>query len=102
MLHMMVARHGPQTCAAVVPELRDKALLALKQRDKVAKKLGITIQGGWTNMPAHTIYFICDAPNAHVVNQLAVELQLMDWNTVHVSPVITFGETQKRLQQRKR
>jgi len=38
------------------PELRDKALAALNQRDKVAKKLGITIEGGWTNMPGHTIY----------------------------------------------
>ncbi len=102
MLHMMVATHGPDTCAGVVPELRDKALLALKQRDKVAKKLGITIEGGWTNMPGHTIYFVCDAPNAHVVNQLAIELRLWEWNTVIVTPLITFGETQKRLQQRKR
>jgi hypothetical protein len=45
---------------------------------------------------------VCDAPNAHVVNQMAVELQLMEWNTVRVSPVITFGETQKVLEKRKR
>jgi hypothetical protein len=102
MLHMLVARHGPQTCAAVVPEFKDKASFALKGRDKVAKKLGITIQGAWANMPAHIIYFVCDAPNAHVVNQMAVELQLMDWNTVTVSPIITFGEVQSRLQKRKR
>ena len=102
MLHMLVARHSPETCPAVVPALRDKALTAIKGRDKVAKKLGITIEGAWTNMAGHTIYMVCDAPNAHVVNQMAIELQLMEWNTVRVSPVITFGETQKLLEKRKR
>jgi len=101
MLHMLVATHGADTCAYAVPALRDKALSALKRRDEVVKKLGITIQGAWTNMPGHTIYMICDAPNAHVVNQMAMELQFMDWNTVVVTPVITLDEVQKVLQQRK-
>jgi hypothetical protein len=98
---MLVATHGPDTCAYVVPALRDKAVFALKQRDKVAKKLGITIQGGWTNMPGHTIYMVCDAPNAHVVNQMAMELQFMEWNTVVVTPLITMDEVQAVLQKRK-
>jgi len=101
MLHMVVGTHGPDTCAAVVPEVRDKALSALKRMDEVAKRLGITVQGSWTNMPGHTLYFVVDAPNAHVVNQMTVELQLMDWNTVVVNPIITMQEAMARLQQRK-
>jgi len=101
MLHMLVGTHNADTCAFAVPAWRDKALSALKRREEVAKKLGITIQGAWANMPNHTMYFVCDAPNAHVVNQMAIELQLMDWNTIVVSPVITFDEVQKVLQQRK-
>jgi hypothetical protein len=101
MLHMMVATHGADTCAYAIPALRDKALSAMKRRDEVAKKLGITLKGGWTNMPGHTIYFLCDAPNAHAVNQMAVELQLMDWNTVAVIPLTTFEEAMAMLQQRK-
>ena len=101
MLHMVIVTHGPDTCAVVVPESRDKYLSAMKRKDEVAKKLGITILGGWGNMPGHTMYFICDAPNAHVVNQMTAELQLMDWNTVVVSPVIALEEAQARLQQRK-
>ena len=102
MLHMLVAKHGPETCAAVVPELRDKALAALNERDKIAKKLGITIEGGWTDMPGHTIYMVIDAPNAHVVQQLSMEMQLMEWNTVSVNPVVTLVETKKVLEQKKR
>ena len=52
-------------------------------------------------MPGHTIYMVCDAQNAHMVNQMAAESQLMDWNTVVVSPVITLDEVQAGLQQRK-
>jgi hypothetical protein len=101
MLHMVVATHGPETCAAVIPEIRAKAESALKRMDEVGKKLGVTVKGGWGNMPGHVMYMVCDAPNAHVVDQMTVELQLMDWSTVVVSPVITFDEILGRLQQRK-
>ena len=84
MLHLVVATHGPETCAAVVPEFRDKALSANQRMGEVTKALGITVQGAWTNMPGHILYFLLDAPNAHVVNQMAAELQLMDWSTVVV------------------
>ncbi len=29
MLHMVVARHGPETCPAAVPELREMAMAGL-------------------------------------------------------------------------
>ena len=101
MLHMAVATHSPETCAAVVPEWRDKALSAFQRMGEVTKALGITAQGTWTNMPGHTIYFLLDAPNAHVVNQMFMELHLMDWNTVVVNPVTTLQQAIERVQQQK-
>ena len=101
MLHMLVGTHSADTCAFAVPEWRNKALADFKRRDEVTKKLGITLQGSWVNMPNHTMYMVFDAPNAHVVNQMAIELGLMDWNTIVVSAVMDFDEVQKVLQQRK-
>jgi len=101
MLHLVVATHGPETCAAVVPEFRDKALSVKQRMGEVTKALGITVQGAWTNMPGHTVYFLLDAPNAHVVNQMAMDLHLMDWNTVVVNPVVTLEQAMERLQQQK-
>ncbi len=92
MLHMVVATHGPDTCPAAVPEIRDQALGTLPKMDEVAKGLGISVQGSWANMPAHAIYILMEAPNAHVVNKWAAEVKLMNWNTVAVSPVITLDE----------
>lgn len=92
MLHMVLAVHGPETCAAAVPEVRDVAMEGFRDMDEAAKNLGITVQGGWANMPAHVLYVVVDAPNAHVVNQLARESRLMEWNTVTVTPVIPLEE----------
>ena len=101
MLHLVVATHGPDTCPAAVPELRDKVSSNFQRMGEVTKALGITVQGVWTNMPGHTVYFLLDAPNAHVVNQMAAELHLMDWSTVVVNPVITLEQAMERLQQQK-
>jgi len=101
MLHLVVATHGPETCAAVVPELKDKVLSNFQRMGEVTKALGITVQGAWTNMPGHTLYFLLDAPNAHVVNQMTMDLHLMDWNTVVVNPVTTLQEAIERAQKQK-
>ena len=92
MLHMMLTTHGPDTCSAVVPAIRDIAMEGFQKMEERAKALGITIQGSWANMPAHVIYMVVDAPNAHVVNQLARESRLMEWNTVTVNPILTLDE----------
>ena len=92
MLHMVVATHGPETCAAVVPGATAMAKKGFQEIGEAAKKLGITVQGAWTNMHAHTIYILVDAPNAHVVSQLFRDIHLMDWNTVVVNPVGTLQE----------
>ncbi len=98
MLHMVIATHGPDTCAAVVPKVTEVAKAGFQQIDEAAKKLGITVQGTWTNMPAHTLYILVDAPNAHVVSQLFRDTHLMDWNTVVVNPVLTLQEAMGSLQ----
>lgn len=101
MLHMMVATHGPETCpASMSEEVRNKVLSEFKKIDEVANKLGVTVQGSWANMPAHAIYIVVDAPNAHVVNKMAIELQLMEWSTINVQPVIPLQEAIGIAQQR--
>ena len=92
MLHMVVATHGPATCAATVPEVAEMARAGFGRMGENSERLGITVQGAWSNMPAHTIYILVDAPDAHAVNQLSRDIHLMDWNTVVVNPVVTLPE----------
>ena len=92
MLHMIVATHGPDTCAAADPAVGEMAKSGFTRMQEVAGNHDSQIQGVWTNMPAHTIWFLVDAPNAHVCNQLMQELDVFKWNTVSVQPVITVQE----------
>ena len=72
MLHMVVANHGPDTCATVVPDVAEIASAGFRQITKVSKKLGITIEGAWTHMPGHVIYFLAQ----HIIIVLSIWCQI--------------------------
>ena len=95
MLHMVVLKHGPDTCAAAVAASGEMARNAMDRMDATSKKHQVTIQGGWVDAPAHEMYILADAPNAHVVNNLMAELQFFLWNTVDIRPVVTLEEAMK-------
>lgn len=92
MLHMVVLTHGPDTCAAVHPELGDKARTAFSQLQEISGRLGVSVQGWWVDPPGHVFYMLADAPNAHAVNQLMTQTELFQWNTIDVHPVMTVEE----------
>jgi hypothetical protein len=92
MLHMAVLTHGPETCAAGHPEIGELARSGFGKIDESAGKLGIKIQGSWVNAPGHTFFMLLDAPNAHAINQLMIEIQVFLWNTIEIHPIITSEE----------
>ena len=95
MLHVVVLTHGPDTCAAAHEEYGKMARESMNLRDEMSKKHGVTLQGAWVDAPAHTIYLLADAPNAHVVNSLMADLKYYLWNTVDIHPVVTLEEAMK-------
>ena len=95
MLHMVVLKHGPDTCAAAVAESGEMARNAMDKMDESSKKLQITIKGGWVDAPAHEMYILADAPNAHIIQSLMAELQFFLWNTVDIHPVVTLEAAMK-------
>jgi hypothetical protein len=101
MLYMVIATHTPDNCPMTNKVSMEKMVSGTKNMDKVAKALGITIQGSWTDMPAHTIYMLIEAPKAEALGQMAMELHLIDWNTSVAHPVITMQEALSRAQQHK-
>lgn len=97
---MLIAEHDADSCPASHAAIRDKYLPHLGRRDDIAGQLGVKVEGGWTDMPGHLIYMVVEAPDAHAVQQLAMELHLMDWNTVTVRPVFTMQEATERARSR--
>ena len=62
MLHIAEVTHGPDTCPINSPEAMAKVKAGFGETSEIAGKLGASIQGDWTNMPAHALWFIIDAP----------------------------------------
>ena len=97
---MVVVTHSPDTCPTNNPEAMTKVMATLGRIGEAAGKLGITVQGSWTNMPAHALWFVLDAPNGRVVNQLMIELKLQEWNIIVVHPVSTLEEAVEEIKSR--
>ncbi len=98
MLHMAVINHGPDTCAAASDEYGELAKSGFGGLSDKAGELGITIEGSWVDMPAHALWVLVDAPNAHDVSRLMAEQKIMNWNTVVVHPVIQMEEALTRVE----
>ena len=74
MLYLMSLKHSPDQCPGVAHEIRDRVMLAA------------------STMTAHLTFILLDGPNAHAVDDAAVDLGLAVWNTNTIYPVITFEE----------
>jgi hypothetical protein len=95
MLYMVVLTHGPEICPMGNPEAAKKMRYAMEHMNDATKKLSIKLNGSWVDAPAHIIYMLVDANNAHDINRMAIELRLMEWNTVVINPVLPMAEVAK-------
>lgn len=77
MLHMVVNSHNAESCA--FRSEADEAALApgFVQLGNVAQERGATVQGSWVNPASHTAFFLIDAPNAHLVDEVVRESGLI-------------------------
>ena len=97
MLYMVMANHSPESCPMSNKALREKIMADNQQTPEVMKKYSVTSQGAWTFVGGHVTYMMVDAPNAHVISQLLMELGIMDWNTVVINPVVTTQEAMAKM-----
>jgi hypothetical protein len=93
MLHMVISTHSPGMCPMVNQSVKEKSLPVLQNMDSQASASGVLIKGSWVNVPAHVIYTLVEAPNAHFVNKWLIDNHIMEWNNVTVSPVDNMKET---------
>lgn len=92
MLYLMSLKHSPDQCPGVAHEIRDRVMVAASTMTEVLQTHGCTFQGGWVSKSAHLTFILLDGPNAHAVDDAAVDLGLAVWNTNTIYPVITFEE----------
>ncbi len=92
MLYLMSLTHSPDKCPGVAIEIRDRVRVMASTMTEVLQTHGCTFQGGWVSKSAHQTFIVIDGPNAHAVDDAAVDLGLAVWNTSTIYPVITLEE----------
>ena len=92
MLYMAELNHSPQQCPGVAMEIRDRVLRMSDTMEQVMQSHGCTFQGGWLGKSSHLTIVLIDAPSAHAVDDVMVDLGLAVWNTATIYPVITLEE----------
>lgn len=97
MLYMTVSTHGPDTCPGVHEEFRQKALSIGPKMEEVSSAHGCTIKGVWVARSSHAHYSLIDAPDAHAVESVTMELGIHEWNVTTIQPVLTIEEAMKEL-----
>ncbi len=92
MLYMAELSHNPQQCPGVALEIRDRVLRMSDTMEQVMQSHGCAFQGGWLGKSSHLTFVLLDAPSAHAVDDVIVDLGLAVWNTATIYPVITLEE----------
>ena len=96
MLYMVIATHGPDTCAAYVEQYKQKAQDAFERMDEAGKAHGVILKGSWIGWVAHTLYILVDAVGGHAIQDFVGEIELPSWNTVVMYPVNTLPEVMQK------
>lgn len=99
MLHSVFINHSPETCPAAHASTRRLAIAGLAGLVDKANERGLSVVGGWADMPRHRLYLIVDAPNAHTISQVVMDLGFGNWGTVEVTPVVPMEALHERLLQ---
>ena len=92
MLYMVELNHSPQQCPGVAIEIRDRVLRMSDTMEKVMQSHSCALRGGWIGKSTHVTFLLFEAPGAHAVDDVMVELGLAVWNTSSMYPVLTFEE----------
>ena len=87
MLHMVIARHSPESCPG--REGNESIYPCMNSMEELIKQRGVQIVGRWADPSAHVNYMVLDAPNAHVVQELFMESGLFGHMSAEIRPVLS-------------
>ncbi len=76
---MQISTHCPDNCPAFNKETKTVMMAVMQQTDSLLAKHGIKLLGSWTDLGAHTIYNVYEAPSPDAYWALLDEPELFGW-----------------------
>ncbi len=90
MLHMVIARHSPESCPGRAGN--ESIHPCLHSMEELMQKRGVRVVGRWADPPAHVSYMVLEAENDHVIQQLFLESGLFGHTTTEIRPVVSMDD----------
>jgi hypothetical protein len=79
MFVMQISRHQPDNCPAFNKESKKTMQAVMKLMDTLPAKHGVKSLGVWTDLGAHTIYQVYEAPSLDAYWAFLNEPELFSW-----------------------
>ena len=93
MLHMVVNRHNPESCAFRGDDEARRFAEALARLEP-SDEAEASIHGSWVNRTGHELFVLVEAPNAHAVEELLIRSGLIAVGHTRTLPVIETADLQ--------
>ncbi len=91
----MICEHSPDLCPSSNTKIRKQLSEGFPQLPSLAKKLGVDVTFVGIPMMDHKIFMVAKAQSFDAVRQLIVESAMIQTNTVHIYPTVSFEEAMK-------
>jgi len=95
---VVIADHSPQNCPSSNAKVRKQLSEGFPQLPNLAKRLGVEVTFVGIPMVDHKIFMVVKAQNFEAVRNLIVESAIMQTNTVHIYPTVSFEEAIKSVE----
>ena len=76
---MQISAHDPDNCPAFNETSKKAMMDTMQQMDSLQVRHGVKLAGSWTDLGAHTIYNVYEAPSADAYWALLNEPALLGW-----------------------
>lgn len=95
---VIIAEHPPNLCPSSNAMIRKQMTEGFPQMPELAKKLGAEMFFIGIPMVDHKIFMILKAPSYEIARQFLVESRIVQTNTIHIFPTISFEESMKMVE----
>ena len=92
---VIIAEHPPNLCPSANAMVRKQMKEGFPMMKEIAKKLGAEMFFVGIPMIDHKIFLILKAPSFEVTRQFLIDSRLIQTNTIHIYPTVSFEESMK-------
>jgi hypothetical protein len=89
MFIMQISKHHADNCPMFNEKSKESMVALIQKMEPLLAKHAVKMVGSWTDIPAHEIYMVYEAPNTDVFMSMLMEPEFLGW--------MSFNDVQTRI-----